>query len=74
MFRITKNKDPFTDYPKAPILQKSKEARSYATDNYYAVFGDYVGKVTMHSLMNDLLKANNYIIILCCVMEAQIKT
>lgn len=64
-----KNKDPLTDYPKllalqkknkAPVLQKSKRACSYATDNYGPVFGDYIGKVTMKSLNDDLLKANYY--------------
>ena len=64
-----KNKDPLTDYPKllalqkknkAPVLQKCKRACSYATDNYGPVFGDYIGKVTMKSLNDDLLKANYY--------------
>ena len=59
MYHSIKNKDPFTKYPKllalqkknkAPVLQKSKQAHSYVTDDYGAVFGNYIGKVTMNSL------------------------
>ena len=67
MCHIIKNKDPFTDYPKlltlqkinkVPILQQGKQARSYATDDYSAIFGDFIGKVTMDSLKKDLAKAH----------------
>ena len=59
MYHISKNEDPFTDYlklltlqkiNKVPILQQGKQARSYATDDYGAIFGDFIGKVTMDSL------------------------
>ena len=67
MYHIIKNEDPFTDYPKllnlqkinkVPILQRGKQARSYATDDYGAIFGDFIGKVTMDSLKKDLAKAH----------------
>ena len=69
MYHIIKNEDPFTYYPillalqkknKAPMLQKSAEVCSYTTDNYGAVFGDYIRKVTMKSLRYDFLKVNCY--------------
>ena len=69
MYHIIKNEDPFTDYPKllnlqkinkVPILQQGKQARSYATDDYGAIFGDFIGKVTMDSLKKDLAKAHYY--------------
>ena len=40
------------------MLQKSIQACSYITDNYSAVIEDYIGKVTMNSLKDDLLKVN----------------
>ena len=42
------------------MLQKSAEVCSYTTDDYGAVFGDYIGKVTVKSLMYDFLKVNCY--------------
>ena len=42
------------------MLQKSIQACSYITDNYGAVIEDYIGKVTMNSLKDDLLKVNYY--------------
>ena len=69
MYHIIKNEDPFTDYPKllnlqkinkVPILQQGKQARSYATDDYGAIFDDFIGKVTMDSLKKDLTKAHYY--------------
>ena len=69
MYHIIKNEDPFTDYPKllnlqkinkVPILQQGKQARSYATDDYGTIFGDFIGKVTMNSLKKDLAKAHYY--------------
>lgn len=43
------------------MLQKSIQACSYITDNYGAVIEDYIGKVTMNSLKDDLLKVNYYL-------------
>ena len=69
MYHIIKNGDPFTDYPKllnlqkinkVPILQQGKQARIYATDDYGAIFGDFIGKVTMDFLKKDLAKAHYY--------------
>ena len=69
MYHIIKNENPFTDYPKllnlqkinkVLILQQGKQARSYATDDYGAIFGDFIGKVTMGSLKKDLTKAHYY--------------
>ena len=42
------------------MLQKSIQACSYITDKYGAVIEDYIGKVTMNSLKDDLLKVNYY--------------
>ena len=69
MYHIIKNEDPFTDYPKllnlqkinkVLILQQGKQARSYATDDYGAIFDDFIRKVTMDSLKKDLTKAHYY--------------
>lgn len=43
------------------MLQKSIQACIYITDNYGAVIEDYIGKVTMNSLKDDLLKVNYYL-------------
>ena len=64
-----KNKDPFTKYPKlltlqkknkAIALQKSKQACSYATDDYGA---DFIWKVAMNFLKDDLLKTSYYFMV-----------
>ena len=58
MYHLIKNEQPFTNYPKLLQLQKkncvpelldNQISRSYATDDTGALFGDYIGEVTVDS-------------------------
>ena len=69
VYHLIKNERPFTDYPKLLELQKkncvpelldNQISRSYATDDAGALFGDYIGEVTVDSFKKDFAKAKYY--------------
>ena len=69
VYHLIKNERPFTDYPKLLELQKkncvpelldNQISRSYATDDAGALFGDYIGEVTVDSFKKDFAKATYY--------------
>ena len=69
VYHLIKNERPFTDYPKLLELQKkncvpelldNQIFRRYATDDTGALFGDYIGEVTVESFKKDFVKATYY--------------
>ena len=70
VYHLIKNeRRPFTDYPKLLELQKKNCVPElldnqifyrYATDDAGALFGDYIGEVTVESFKKDFAKATYY--------------
>ena len=69
IYYLIKNERPYTDYPKLLELQaknnvqellKNKTKSAYATDDAGALFGDFIGRYNIESLLKDLAKINYY--------------